>query len=98
MLVEYVVDIVITESDSKGISSLKSFFHGQFHTKELGMLRYFLGNEVMRRKQGIFLSQRKYVFNLLFETRKLRVKPCSSLMVPSIHLTKEGETFEGLEI
>ena len=25
----------------------KSFLHGQFHTKDLGMLRYFLGVEVM---------------------------------------------------
>ena len=43
-------DIVITESDSTGISSLKSFLHGQFHTKDLGMLRYFLGVEVMQSK------------------------------------------------
>ena len=43
LLVVYVDDIVITESDSTGISSLKSFLHGQFHTKDLGMLRYFLG-------------------------------------------------------
>ena len=35
-------DIVITGSDSIGNSSLKSFLHGQFHTKDLGMLRYFL--------------------------------------------------------
>ena len=39
-------DIVITRSDSTGISSLKSFLHGQFHTKDLGMLRYFLGVEL----------------------------------------------------
>ena len=43
----YVDDIVITVSDSKGISSLKSFLQRQFHTKDLGMLRYFLGIEVM---------------------------------------------------
>ena len=41
-------DIVITESDSTGISSLKYFLHGQFHTKDLGMLRYLLSIEVMR--------------------------------------------------
>ena len=71
----YVDNIVITRRDSKGISSLKSFLHSQFHTKDLGMLRYFLGIEVMWSKRGIFLSQRKYVLDLLFETEKLGVKP-----------------------
>ena len=31
LLVVYVDDIVFTGSDSKGISSLKSFIHSQFH-------------------------------------------------------------------
>ena len=52
----YVDDIIITGDDMIGISSLKSFLHGQFHTKDLGMLKYFLGIEVMRSKHGIFLS------------------------------------------
>ena len=47
LLVVYVDDIVITRSDSIGISSLKFFLLGQFHTKDLGMLRYFLGVEVI---------------------------------------------------
>ena len=90
----YVDDIVITGSDSKGISSLKSFLQSQFHTKDLEMLRYFLGIKVMRSKHGIFLFQRKYVFDLLSKTRKFGVKPCSSPMVLGVHLPKEGETFE----
>ena len=97
LLVVYVDDIVITGSDSKGISSLKSFLQSQFHTKDLGMLRYFLGIEVMRSKHGIFLSQRKYVLDLSSEIEKLGVKPCSSPMVPGVHLTKEGKTFEDPE-
>ena len=68
LLVVYVDDIIITGSDSKGISSLKSFLQSQFQTKDLGMLRYFLGIEVMRSKHGIFLSQRKYVLDLLSKT------------------------------
>ena len=48
----------------------------------------------MLSKHEIFLSQRKYALNLLYEIGKLRVKPCNSPMIPSIHLTREGETFE----
>ena len=39
LLVMYVDDIIITGNDMAGISSLKSFLHGQFHTKDLGMPR-----------------------------------------------------------
>ena len=60
LLVMYVDDIVITGSKSKDISSFKSFLQSQLHTKDLGMLRYFLGIEVMRSKHEIFLFQRKY--------------------------------------
>ena len=97
LLVVYVDDIAITGSDFKGISSLKSFLQSQFHTKDLEMLRYLLGIEVMQSKHGIFLSQRKYVFDLLSETKKLGIKPCNSLMIPGVHLTREGETFEDPE-
>lgn len=43
LLVVYVDNIVITSSDSRGILSLKSFFHTQLYTKDLGILKYFLG-------------------------------------------------------
>ena len=89
LLVVYVDDIVIPRSDSKGILSLKSFLHNQFHTKDLGMLKYFLNVEVMRSKQGLLLSQRKYVLDMLSETGKLGAKPCSTSMAPNVQLTKE---------
>ena len=91
-------DIIIIGSDSKDILSLKSFFHSKFHTKDLGMLKYFLGVEVMRSKQRILLSQRKYVLDMLSETEKLGAKPCSTLMAPNVQLTKERELLEDLEI
>ena len=37
------------------------------------------------------------VLDLLSETGKLGVKPCSSLMAPGLHLTREGELFEDPE-
>ena len=84
LLVVYVDDIIITRNDMAGISLLKSFLYGQFHTKDLGMLKYFLGVEVMRSNRGIFLSQRKYVQDLLSETRKLTTRPCQSPMPQSL--------------
>ena len=69
----------------------------QFHTKDLGMLKYFLGVEVMRRKQGLLLSQQKYVLNMLSKTGKLSAKPCSTPMAPNVELTKEGELFQDPE-
>ena len=97
LLVVYVDDIIITGDDMTGKSSLKSFLHGQFHTKDLRMLKYFLGVEVMRSKGGIFLSQRKYVLDLLSETGKLAAKSCQSPMAQSLHLTREGELSKDLE-
>ena len=90
LLVVYVDDIVITRSDSKCILPVKSFLHSQFHIKDLGMLKYFLGVEVMRNKHGILLSQWIYVLNMLFETRKLGAKPSSTPVAPNVQLTKEG--------
>ena len=86
------MDDIVIESDSKGILSLKSF-----HTTDLGMLKYFLGIEVMRSKQRIMFSQRKYVLDLLFKTRKLGAKPRSTPMTPSEQITKERDPFEDPE-
>ena len=94
LLIVSVDDIVIKVSDFKGILSLKSFLHNQFHAKDLGMLKYFLGVEVMRNKQGILLSQQKYVLNLLSKTGKLSVKSCSTPMTPNVKIIKEGDLFE----
>ena len=62
------------------------------------MLKYFLSVEVMRSKHEIFLFHRKYVLDLLFETRKLAAKLCHSPMAQSLHLNREGELFEAPDI
>ncbi|RDX99738.1 Copia protein, partial [Mucuna pruriens] len=51
--------------------TLKGELATQFEMKELGKLKYFLGIDVTYFKQGIFISQRKYVLDLLKETGKL---------------------------
>ncbi|KAA0062809.1 Cysteine-rich RLK (RECEPTOR-like protein kinase) 8 [Cucumis melo var. makuwa] len=63
----------------------------QFHMKDLGQLKYFLGIKVMRSKKGIYLSQRKYVLDLLSEIGKLGAKPSGTLMMSNQQLVKEGK-------
>ncbi|KAK3038414.1 hypothetical protein RJ639_030580 [Escallonia herrerae] len=98
LLVVYVDDIVITGDDCTGSTSLKKFLQTKFHSKDLGQLKYFLGIEVSRSKKGIFLSQRKYVLDLLAETRTAGAKLCNTPMNPSVHLTKDdGDRFDDPE-
>ena len=52
----YVDDILITENDPVSIVAIKKFLHSQFHLKDLGDLKYFLGIEVSSSKNGIFIS------------------------------------------
>ncbi|GAB2282554.1 hypothetical protein Dimus_039553 [Dionaea muscipula] len=94
-LVVYMDDIVIIGSDSTGIMTLKVFLQRQFQTKDLGQLKYFLGIEVARCKRGIFLSQRKYVLDLLQDMSMLDVKSSDTPMLPEVKLLpEEGDTYK----
>jgi len=77
-LLVYVDDIIVTGDDSEEMQSLKKCLFKEFDIKELGKLKYFLGIEVAHSKQGIFISQKKYVLDLLKETEKLGYKPVAT--------------------
>ena len=49
--------------------------------KNLGDLKYFLGIEVLRSGKGIFISQRKYVLDLLAKTEMLDCKPADTPII-----------------
>lgn len=74
----YVDDIIVTGNDDKESQELKQKLISEFEIKELGRLKYFLGIEVAHSKKGIFISQQKYVTDLLKETGKIGCKPVST--------------------
>ncbi|KAK2976688.1 hypothetical protein RJ640_004289 [Escallonia rubra] len=52
-------------SDATSLEHIKSHLCDQFHTKDLGSLKCFLGIEVARSSSGLYLSQRKYTLDIL---------------------------------
>ncbi|GJZ80679.1 ribonuclease H-like domain-containing protein [Tanacetum coccineum] len=64
-LLIYVDDIVLTASSTALLQRIISFLHKEFDMTDLGALIYFLGISVTRDARGMFLSQKKYVIELL---------------------------------
>jgi Reverse transcriptase (RNA-dependent DNA polymerase) len=86
VLIIYVDDMIITGDDQDEIDRLEKKLFEEFEMKDLGGLKYFLGIEVARTKEGISLSQRKYVLDLLVETGMLDCKPVDTPVVQNLKL------------
>ena len=77
-LLVYAEDIIMIGNNEKKRQTLRQCLTKEFEIKELGRLKYFLGIKVAHSKQGIFISQQKYVTDFLKETRKLACRPAST--------------------
>uniref|UniRef100_A0A803M0S9 Reverse transcriptase Ty1/copia-type domain-containing protein n=1 Tax=Chenopodium quinoa TaxID=63459 RepID=A0A803M0S9_CHEQI len=93
-LIIYVDDMIITGNDEGEITDLKGKLFKEFEMKDLGTLKYFLGIEVLRSQHGIFIHQRKYILDLLAETRMLDCRPAETPIVTNHGL----QTLEGAKL
>jgi Reverse transcriptase (RNA-dependent DNA polymerase) len=85
----YVDDIVLTGNDTLEMKRIKGSLATEFEMKDLGPLCYFLGIEVVIAPNGVFLSQQKYVLELLHEIGMLGCRPANTPIDPS-HGLKGG--------
>ena len=67
LLIVYVDDMIVIGSDFTKIEKLQSYLVKEFEMKDLGALKYLLGIEMSRSKQGLFLLLWKYILDLLAE-------------------------------
>jgi hypothetical protein len=91
-LIVYVDDIVLTGNDDREIQNLRHDLANEFEIKDLGSLKYFLGIEVARSKHGIFISQRKYILDLLKETGMLGCKATDNPVEVNVKLGEDSES------
>ncbi|KAM6555738.1 hypothetical protein CsatB_002757 [Cannabis sativa] len=94
-LLVYVDDIIITGPNITLLHQLQDSLNDQFQLKALGPLKYFLGFEIARSKEGVFLSQRKYTLQLLEDTGYTGSKPAKTPMDPRTKLDdQEGHLLD----
>ncbi|KAK2973116.1 hypothetical protein RJ640_027088 [Escallonia rubra] len=74
-------DIAATSDNSNILAQIIAQLQQEFAMKDLGYLHYFLGIEVRKFSQGLFLSQKKYATELLDRAQMKNCKPIGTPMI-----------------
>lgn len=64
-VVVYVDDLILTGPDDREIRKVQHALYEAFTVKDLGQARYFPGFEIAKSREGIYISQRKYIKDIL---------------------------------
>ncbi|GJW75807.1 retrovirus-related pol polyprotein from transposon TNT 1-94 [Tanacetum coccineum] len=89
LMVQVYVDEIIFGSTKKELcNAIEKLMHGKFQMSSMGELTFFLGLQVKQKKDGIFISQDKYVAKILKNTE---VKTVSTPMETQKPLLKDDD-------
>ncbi|GJY47578.1 putative ribonuclease H-like domain-containing protein [Tanacetum coccineum] len=92
LLVQVYVDDIIFGSTKKGLcTEFEKLMHKKFQMSSMGELTFFLGLQVTQKDDGIFISQDKYVNEILKKFGFSTVKTASTPMETSKPLLKDAE-------
>lgn len=83
----YVDDLLVTGEDPRNVDKLRHELEKEFEMSSLGLMNYFLGVEVIQCQRGIFISQEKYIKDLL---KKFNLEECNPMSTPMI----QGEKYQ----
>jgi hypothetical protein len=88
----YVDDLLIAGNNNDLILILKKTIVDSFDMKYLSTVHYFLDLQVLPLCDGFFISQSKYVMDLLTRFKMVDCKPCATSFQSGVKLTKTYQT------
>nr|GEU84373.1 putative ribonuclease H-like domain-containing protein [Tanacetum cinerariifolium] len=92
LLVQVYIDDIIFGSTKKFLcDDFEQMMHKRFQMSSIGELTFFLGLHVKQKDDGIFISQDKYMADILKKFDFTTVKTESTLIEPNKALTKDAE-------
>jgi hypothetical protein len=77
-LLFYIDDIVLTGSSTALLQEIIRRLQAEFAVKDLGALSFFLGIDVKRNSDGFYLSQQRYVEDILERAGMTNCKPAAT--------------------
>nr|GFA87523.1 hypothetical protein [Tanacetum cinerariifolium] len=86
----YVDDIIFGSSNSQLYREFEALMHEKFQMSAMGELNFFLGLQVLQKEDGIFLSQDKYVGDILKKFRYSDVRSSNTPMDKDNPWGKDG--------
>ncbi|GJR99580.1 putative ribonuclease H-like domain-containing protein [Tanacetum coccineum] len=84
-------DIIFGSTKKKLCNAFEKLMHEKFQMKSMGELTFFLGLQVQQKKDGIFISQDKYVVEILNKFGFKEVKTASTPMETQKPLLKDED-------
>ena len=88
----YIDDSIITGSDPSLVDTIIWQLDSKFSTKDLRVLSFFCGVEVLTTSTRLLLSQQKYFIDLLSKHNMLGSKPVSTSLVVGTSMTAKDGT------
>jgi hypothetical protein len=90
LILVYVDDIIVASSSPSVVDALLLDLMSDFALKDLGPLHYFLGIQVTRKSDGLFLRQEKYAQDLLCRAGMQNCEPAMTPLSSSEKLYARG--------
>ncbi|KAL0363031.1 UNVERIFIED_CONTAM: Retrovirus-related Pol polyprotein from transposon RE2 [Sesamum calycinum] len=77
-LIVYVDDVLLTGDSLDSLSSVKHYLDDLFTIKDLGHAKFFLGLELARSTHGTFITQKKYLMDIVRDCHLEEAKPAAT--------------------